>query len=311
MNCPCHIQVFNQGLKSYRDLPLRLAEFGSCHRNEASGTLHGLMRARNFTQDDGHIFCTEAQIQNEVSNFIDMLFEVYRDFGFDEIIIKLSTRPEKRVGNDEDWDKAEKALELALNKKNIEWELQPGEGAFYGPKIEFSLKDCIERVWQCGTIQVDFSMPGRLDATYVNEDSIKQTPVMLHRAIVGSMERFIGILIENYAGAFPVWLSPIQAVVVSITEKQSEYAKKVAEILKNQRFRVEVDLRNETIGLKIRDHAMQRVPYQIILGAREKDENMVAVRTRDGEDLGVMTLEKFIERLNDDVSRFSRNNLGE
>jgi threonyl-tRNA synthetase len=311
MNCPCHIQVFNQGLKSYRDLPLRLAEFGSCHRNEASGTLHGLMRARNFTQDDGHIFCTEAQIQNEVSNFIDMLFEVYRDFGFDEIIIKLSTRPEKRVGNDEDWDKAEKALELALNKKNIEWELQPGEGAFYGPKIEFSLKDCIERVWQCGTIQVDFSMPGRLDATYVNEDSIKQTPVMLHRAIVGSMERFIGILIENYAGAFPVWLSPIQAVVVSITEKQSEYARKVAEILKNQRFRVEVDLRNETIGLKIRDHAMQRVPYQIILGAREKDENMVAVRTRDGEDLGVMTLEKFIERLNDDVSRFSRNNLGE
>ena len=308
MNCPCHIQVFNQGLKSYRDLPLRLAEFGSCHRNEASGTLHGLMRARNFTQDDGHIFCTEAQIQNEVSNFIDMLFEVYRDFGFDEIIIKLSTRPEKRVGNDEDWDKAEKALELALNKKNIEWKLQPGEGAFYGPKIEFSLKDCIERVWQCGTIQVDFSMPGRLDATYVNEDSIKQTPVMLHRAIVGSMERFIGILIENYAGAFPVWLSPIQAVVVSITEKQSEYAKKVAENLKNQGFRVEVDLRNETIGLKIRDHAMQRVPYQIILGAREQDENMMAVRTRDGEDLGVMTFEKFIERLNNDVLNFSRNN---
>ncbi|MAS82332.1 MAG: threonine--tRNA ligase [Legionellales bacterium] len=308
MNCPCHIQVFNQGLKSYRDLPFRLAEFGSCHRNEASGTLHGLMRARNFTQDDGHIFCTEAQIQNEVSNFIDMLFEVYRDFGFDEIIIKLSTRPEKRVGNDKDWDKAEKALELALNKKNIEWELQPGEGAFYGPKIEFSLKDCIERVWQCGTIQVDFSMPGRLDATYVNEDSIKQTPVMLHRAIVGSMERFIGILIENYAGAFPVWLSPIQAVVVSITEKQSEYAKKVAENLKNQGFRVEVDLRNETIGLKIRDHAMQRVPYQIILGAREQDENMMAVRTRDGEDLGVMTFEKFIERLNNDVLNFSRNN---
>jgi len=237
-----------------------------------------------------------------------MLFEVYRDFGFDAIIIKLSTRPEKRVGNDEDWDKAEKALELALNKKNIEWKLQPGEGAFYGPKIEFSLKDCIERVWQCGTIQVDFSMPGRLDATYVNEDSIKQTPVMLHRAIVGSMERFIGILIENYAGAFPVWLSPIQAVVVSITEKQSEYAKKVAENLKNQGFRVEVDLRNETIGLKIRDHAMQRVPYQIILGAREQDENMMAVRTRDGEDLGVMTFEKFIERLNNDLLNFSRNN---
>ena len=308
MNCPCHIQVFNQGLKSYRDLPLRLAEFGSCHRNEASGTLHGLMRARNFTQDDAHIFCTEGQIQDEVSNFIDMLFDVYRDFGFDDIIIKLSTRPEKRVGNDEVWDKAEKALELALNNKNIEWDLQPGEGAFYGPKIEFSLKDCIGRVWQCGTIQVDFSMPERLDASYVNEDSTKQVPVMLHRAIVGSMERFIGILIENYAGAFPVWLAPIQAVVISITEKQSEYAKKVAEILKNQSFRVEVDLRNETIGLKIRDHAMQRVPYQIILGAREQDENMMAVRTRDGEDLGVMTFEKFIERLNNDVLNFSRNN---
>ena len=311
MNCPCHIQVFNQGLKSYRDLPLRLAEFGSCHRNEASGTLHGLMRARNFTQDDAHIFCTEGQIQDEVSNFIDMLFDVYRDFGFDDIIIKLSTRPEKRVGNDEVWDKAEKALELALNNKNIEWDLQPGEGAFYGPKIEFSLKDCIGRVWQCGTIQVDFSMPERLDASYVNEDSTKQVPVMLHRAIVGSMERFIGILIENYAGAFPVWLAPIQAVVISITEKQSGYAKKVAEILKNQSFRVEVDLRNETIGLKIRDHAMQRVPYQIILGAREQDENTVAVRTRDGEDLGAMSLEKLIERLNGDIARLGRNNLEE
>lgn len=311
MNCPCHIQVFNQGLKSYRDLPLRLAEFGSCHRNEASGTLHGLMRARNFTQDDAHIFCTEAQIQDEVSNFIDMLFEVYRDFGFDDIIIKLSTRPEKRVGNDEVWDKAEKALELALNNKDIEWDLQPGEGAFYGPKIEFSLKDCIGRVWQCGTIQVDFSMPERLDASYVNEDSTKQVPVMLHRAIVGSMERFIGILIENYAGAFPVWLSPIQAVVISITEKQSEYAKKVAEILKNQSFRVEVDLRNETIGLKIRDHAMQRVPYQIILGAREQDENTVAVRTREGEDLGTMSLEDLIERFNGDIARLGRNDLEE
>ncbi len=311
MNCPCHIQVFNQGLKSYRDLPLRLAEFGSCHRNEASGTLHGLMRARNFTQDDAHIFCTEAQIQDEVSNFIDMLFEVYRDFGFDDIIIKLSTRPEKRVGNDEVWDKAEKALELALNNKDIEWDLQPGEGAFYGPKIEFSLKDCIGRVWQCGTIQVDFSMPERLDASYVNEDSTKQVPVMLHRAIVGSMERFIGILIENYAGAFPVWISPIQAVVISITEKQSEYAKKVAENLKNQSFRVDVDLRNETIGLKIRDHAMQRVPYQIILGAREQDENTVAVRTREGEDLGTMSIEKLTERLNGDIARLGRNDLEE
>lgn len=243
--------------------------------------------------------------------FIDMLFEVYRDFGFDDVIIKLSTRPEKRVGNDEVWDKSEQALELALNNKDIKWELQPGEGAFYGPKIEFSLKDCIGRVWQCGTIQVDFSMPERLDASYVNEDSTKQVPVMLHRAIVGSMERFIGILIENYAGAFPVWLAPIQAVVISITEKQSEYAKKVAEILKNQSFRVEVDLRNETIGLKIRDHAMQRVPYQIILGAREQDENTVAVRTRDGEDLGAMALEKLIERLNGDIARLGRNNLEE
>jgi threonyl-tRNA synthetase len=307
MNCPCHIQVFNQGLKSYRDLPLRLAEFGSCHRNEASGTLHGLMRARNFTQDDAHIFCTEDQIQDEVSSFIDLLFEVYRDFGFEDIIIKLSTRPEKRVGSDAVWDKAEKALELALDNKGIEWELQPGEGAFYGPKIEFSLKDCIGRVWQCGTIQVDFSMPERLDASYVSEDSSKQVPVMLHRAIVGSMERFIGILIENYAGAFPVWLSPVQAVVISITEKQSEYAKIIAENLKNQGFRAEVDLRNETVGLKIRDHAMQRVPYQIILGEREQSENTVAVRTRDGEDLGAMSLDSLTERLNEDIACLGRN----
>ena len=309
MNCPCHVQVFNQGLKSYRDLPLRLAEFGSCHRNEPSGTLHGLMRARNFTQDDAHIFCTEEQIQGEVSSFIDMLFEIYRDFGFEEIIIKLSTRPENRVGSDEVWDKAEKALELALNNKDLDWELQPGEGAFYGPKIEFSLKDCIGRVWQCGTIQVDFSMPDRLGASYVSEDSSKQVPVMLHRAIVGSMERFIGILIENYAGAFPLWLSPIQAVVISITENQSDYAKKVTDNLKNQGFRVEVDLRNETIGLKIRDHAMQRVPYQIILGAREQDENTVAVRTRDGEDLGAMSLNDFTQRLNDNIACLGRTNL--
>jgi threonyl-tRNA synthetase len=307
MNCRCHIQVFNQGLKSYRDLPLRLAEFGSCHRNEASGTLHGLMRARNFTQDDAHIFCTEDQIQGEVSKFIDLLYEVYKDFGFEDVIIKLSTRPEKRVGSDEVWDKAEKALELALDNKGIEWELQPGEGAFYGPKIEFSLKDCIGRVWQCGTIQVDFSMPERLDASYVSEDSSKQVPVMLHRAIVGSMERFIGILIENYAGAFPVWLSPVQAVVISITEKQSEYAKIIAENLKNQGFRAEVDLRNETVGLKIRDHAMQRVPYQIILGEREQSENTVAVRTRDGEDLGAMSLESLTQRLNEDIACLGRN----
>ena len=306
MNCPCHVQVFNQGLKSYRDLPFRLAEFGSCHRNEASGTLHGLMRARNFTQDDAHIFCTEAQIQEEVSAFIDMLFEVYQGFGFRDVIIKLSTRPENRVGSDEIWDKAEQALELALNNRQLEWELQPGEGAFYGPKIEFSLKDCIGRVWQCGTIQVDFSMPERLGAAYVNVDSSKKVPVMLHRAIVGSMERFIGILIENYAGAFPVWLAPVQVVAIAITEKQEEYTKKVADSLKNQGFRVDVDLRNETIGLKIRDHAMQRVPYQLILGAREQDNNNVAVRTRAGENLGSMLIADFIARLDKDMAELGQ-----
>ena len=306
MNCPGHIQVFNQGLKSYRDLPLRLAEFGSCHRNEASGTLHGLMRARNFTQDDAHIFCTEGQVQAEVAGFIDMLFDIYRDFGFTEVIIKLSTRPEQRVGSDALWDKAEQALAAALDNKGLEWERQPGEGAFYGPKIEFSLKDCIGRVWQCGTIQVDFFMPQRLGAHYINEDSSKQTPVMLHRAIVGSMERFIGILIENYAGAFPPWLAPVQAVLISITEKQGEYAKKVCEKLKNQGFRVEVDLRNETIGLKIRDHAMRRVPYQLIVGGREQDENTVAVRTREGQDLGAMPVESFSRRLQTDIARLGR-----
>ena len=311
MNCPCHVQVFNQGLKSYRELPIRLAEFGSCHRNEASGTLHGLMRARNFTQDDAHIFCTEEQIQGEVSNFITMLFEVYGDFGFDEIIIKFSTRPDKRVGSDAIWDKAENALKLAIDKNKLECELQPGEGAFYGPKIEFSLKDCIGRIWQCGTIQVDFSMPELLGASYIAEDSSKHTPVMLHRAVVGSMERFIGILIENYAGSYPVWLAPVQAVVVSITENQTEYTKKVLKILKKQGFRVEDDLRNETIGLKIRDHAMQRVPYQIILGAREEEENKVAVRTRNSDDLGSMTLEDFIQRLEGDISRLGRIDLEE
>jgi len=307
MNCPCHIQVFNQGLKSYRDLPLRLAEFGSCHRNEASGTLHGLMRARNFVQDDAHIFCTEAQIQSEVSSFIDLLFAVYADFGFNEVLIKLSTRPENRVGSDEIWDKSEKALEVALDDKGLEWQLQPGEGAFYGPKIEFSLRDCIGRVWQCGTIQVDFSMPERLDAKYVDEHSEKVVPVMLHRAIVGSMERFIGILIEEYAGAFPVWLAPIQVVVASITEKQSDYSLKIAETLKNKGFRSETDLRNETIGLKIREQAIQRVPYQIIIGAREAEDNTVAVRTRDGEDLGAMSLDAFISRLEEDIACYGRN----
>ncbi len=309
MNCPCHVQVFNQGLKSYRDLPLRLAEFGSCHRNEVSGSLHGLMRARNFTQDDAHIFCTEAQIQDEVAKFIDMLFKVYRDFGFDDVIIKLSTRPDDRVGSDAIWDKAEQALAHALDNKKITWQLQPGEGAFYGPKIEFSLKDCIGRVWQCGTIQVDFSMPERLDAAYISEDSSKQIPVMLHRAIVGSMERFIGILIEHYAGAFPVWLAPVQVVVIAITEKQIIYAKKTSETLKNHGFRVEVDLRNETIGLKIRDHAMQRVPYLVILGAREQAQNNVAVRARNGEDLGAMLLANFIQRLHNDIACLGRINL--
>jgi len=307
MNCPCHIQVFNQGLKSYRDLPLRLAEFGSCHRNEASGTLHGLMRVRNFTQDDAHIFCTEDQIQQEVAGFIKMLFAVYEDFGFTDIIVNFSTRPENRVGDDASWDKAEKALQEALNNSDLKWGLQPGEGAFYGPKVDFSLTDCIGRVWQCGTIQVDFSMPGRLGAQYVDENSEKQVPVMLHRAILGSMERFIGILIEQYAGALPAWLAPVHVVVVSITEKQTAYAGKITESLRNKGFRAESDLRNETIGLKIREHAMQRVPYQIIVGAREVENNLVAVRTRSGDDLGGMSLEAFEDRLKTDIGYRGRN----
>ena len=295
MNCPGHLQVFNQGLKSYRDLPLRFAEFGSCHRNEASGTLHGLMRVRGFTQDDAHIFCTEDQIQSEVSGFIDLLFEVYGDFGFREVIMKLSTRPENRVGDDAAWDKAEQALEQAINATGVEWELQPGEGAFYGPKIDFSLKDSIGRVWQCGTIQADFSMPGRLGAQYVDDNSEKQTPVMLHRAILGSLERFIGIIIEHHAGSFPLWLAPVQVVVSSITQHQSEYALSVAQTVKDHGFRVNTDLRNETINLKIRQHALQRVPYQLIIGAREQENETVAVRTRDGKDLGVLTLSAFVE----------------
>jgi len=301
MNCPCHIQIYNHGLKSYRDLPLRMAEFGSCHRNEPSGTLHGLLRVRNFVQDDAHIFCTEDQIQSEVSIFIDLLFKVYADFGFQDIIIKLSTRPKKRVGSDETWDKAEHALEFALNNKKLDWELQPGEGAFYGPKIEFSLKDCIGRVWQCGTIQVDFVMPGRLDAHYIAADGTKQTPVMLHRAILGSLERFVGILIEEHAGAFPTWLAPIQIVVINITDKQADYAKTVATQLQ-QDFRVTTDLRNEKIGLKIREHTLQRTPYLLIVGDREMVNQQVAVRTRKGEDLGVMSLDEFKVKLNADVA---------
>jgi threonyl-tRNA synthetase len=302
MNCPCHIQVFNQGLKSYRDLPLRLAEFGSCHRNEPSGTLAGIMRVRNFTQDDAHIFCTEAQIQDEVATFIDLLQKVYAEFGFDDIVVKLSTRPEQRVGADEVWDKAEAALEMALKRKSLEFELQPGEGAFYGPKIEFSLRDCLNRVWQCGTIQVDFSMPGRLDATYINEDSSKQTPVMLHRAILGSLERFIGILIEHYAGAFPMWLAPQQMVVMNITDAQADYAREVVAELRKNGLRVEADLRNEKITYKIREHSLQRLPYLLIVGDKEVASKQVAVRTRKGEDLGQMPLEALIERFKGEVA---------
>ncbi len=303
MNCPCHIQVFNQGLKSYRDLPLRLAEFGSCHRNEPSGTLAGIMRVRNFTQDDAHIFCTEAQIQDEVATFIDLLQKVYAEFGFDDIVVKLSTRPEQRVGADEVWDKAEAALETALKRKGLEFELQPGEGAFYGPKIEFSLRDCLNRVWQCGTIQVDFSMPGRLDATYINEDSSKQTPVMLHRAILGSLERFIGILIEHHAGAFPMWLAPQQLVVMNITDAQADYAREVVAELKKNGLRVEADLRNEKITYKIREHSLQRLPYLLIVGDKEVASEQVAVRTRKGEDLGQMPLEALIQRLKVEVAK--------
>ena len=305
MNCPGHIQIFNQGLKSYRDLPLRLAEFGCCHRNEPSGALHGIMRVRGFTQDDAHIFCTEAQIQDEVSAFIDMLQEVYADFGFNEVLVKLSTRPEKRVGADELWDKAEAGLEAALAFKKLQWELQPGEGAFYGPKIEFSLKDSIGRVWQCGTIQLDFALPERLGAGYIAEDNSRQIPVMLHRAILGSMERFIGILIENYAGAFPLWLSPLQAVVMSITDNQADYARQVAQKLTENGFRIHTDLRNEKINYKIREHSLQKLPYQIIVGDKEVAANLVAVRTRKGEDLGQMPLETLLERFRNEVAQKS------
>jgi threonyl-tRNA synthetase len=306
MNCPCHVQVFNQGLKSYRDLPLRLAEFGSCHRNEPSGSLHGIMRVRGFVQDDAHIFCTEQQIQSEVSAFIDFLHAVYEDFGFNDVIYRLSTRPEQRVGTDEDWDRAEKALADALDAQQLPWEELPGEGAFYGPKIEFSLKDCIGRVWQLGTIQVDFSMPGRLDAQYVAEDGSRQVPVMLHRAILGSFERFIGILIEHYEGIFPTWLAPTQAVVLNITDKQSDYAKNVEDSLKNKGFRVDSDLRNEKIGFKIREHTIRKVPYLLVVGDKEVESQTVAVRARRGEDLGSMDLDAFATLLADDVARRGR-----
>jgi len=306
MNCPCHIQIYNQGLKSHWDLPLRLAEFGSCHRNEISGALHGLLRVRNFVQDDAHIFCTEEQIQSEVSAFIDLLFQVYADFGFDDIGVALSTRPEKRVGGDEVWDKAEGALELALKNKGLAWRLQPGEGAFYGPKIDFSLRDCLDRVWQCGTVQVDFSMPGRLSAVYVAEDGGRKVPVMLHRAILGSLERFIGILIEHHAGALPPWLAPTQAVALNITDQQAEYASAVERALKQQGFRVTADLRNEKIGYKIREHTLQRVPYLLVVGDREVAAETVAVRTRGGKDRGGMSLRAFADRLNADIAERGR-----
>ncbi len=297
MNCPGHVQIFNQGIKSYRDLPLRLAEFGSCHRNEPSGALHGIMRVRGFVQDDAHIFCTEEQILSESAAFIDLLRKVYADFGFNDILVKLSTRPEKRIGSDETWDRAEAALAQALDAKGLKYDLQPGEGAFYGPKIEFSLKDCLNRVWQCGTLQLDFSLPGRLGAEYVAEDNARRQPVMLHRAILGSMERFIGILIEHHAGAFPLWLAPVHAVVMNISEHQADYTETVAEKLRLAGLRAVADLRNEKISYKIREHSLQKLPYQVVVGDKEKAAGLVAVRARGGQDLGQMSLETFVERL--------------
>jgi threonyl-tRNA synthetase len=306
MNCPCHIQIFNQGLRSYRDLPLRMAEFGSCHRNEPSGTLHGIMRVRSFTQDDGHIFCAESQMQDEVAKFIDFLYAVYSDFGFEDIILKLSTRPEKRVGSDEVWDRAEAALAEALTKKGLPYDILPGEGAFYGPKIEFSLKDCLGRVWQCGTMQVDFSMPGRLDAQFVNEAGERETPVMLHRATLGSFERFLGILIENFAGAMPPWLAPKQAAILNITDKQAPFCQEIEEKLTKMGFRVAADLRNEKVGFKIREHTIQKVPFQLVIGDKEVESGTVTVRTRGGEDLGNMSPEAFAEMLQNAVNEKGR-----
>ncbi len=303
MNCPGHIQIFNQGLKSYRELPLKIAEFGVVHRSEPSGTLHGLMRARRFTQDDAHVFCTEGQLQQEVATLIEMVFETYHDFGFDQIDLALSLRPEKRVGSDALWDKGEVALDKALRDQGLEFRVQPGEGAFYGPKIEFTLRDSIGRTWQCGTIQVDFSMPGRLGAHYIGEDNAKQVPVMIHRAILGSMERFIGILIEHYAGALPVWLAPVQAVVLTITDHQREYAEKVAKTLRDKGFRVDADLRNEKIGFKIREHTLQKVPYLLVVGDREMESQTLALRDRHGTDLGVVAVDALAQKLGDEVAQ--------
>ncbi len=306
MNCPCHVQVFNQGLKSYRDLPLRLAEFGSCHRNEPSGSLHGIMRVRGFTQDDAHIFCTKEQIADEVAAFIKLTLDVYKDFGFEDVQMKLSTRPEKRVGSEEMWDTAEKALADALDAAGLPWELQPGEGAFYGPKIEFSLKDCLGRVWQCGTIQCDPNMPERLDANFVTEDNNRDHPVMLHRAILGSFERFIGILIEHYAGYMPPWLTPVQACVMNITDAQSDACKNVTQLLNQRGLRVISDLRNEKIGFKIRERTLERIPYLLVMGDREVEEGTVNVRTRTGKNLGTMSIEAFIELVQSAVAERGR-----
>lgn len=306
MNCPGHVQIFNQGVKSYRDLPLRIAEFGSCHRNEPSGALHGLMRVRGFVQDDAHIFCTEEQIQDEAGAFIDLLRKVYADFGFEQILIKLSTRPEKRIGDDAVWDRAEAALKATLDAKGLEWDLNPGEGAFYGPKIEFSLKDSLGRVWQCGTLQLDFALPGRLGAEYVAEDNTRRTPVMLHRAILGSLERFIGILIEHYAGAMPVWLAPVQAVIMNISDAQAGPVAEVAETLKKAGFRVVADLRNEKISYKIREHSLQKLPFQLVIGDKEVAAQQVAVRSRKGEDLGQMPLDAFLSLLNGEIAKKGR-----
>ncbi|MGB0987531.1 MAG: threonine--tRNA ligase, partial [Pseudoalteromonas spongiae] len=301
MNCPGHVQIFNQGLKSYRDLPLRMAEFGCCHRNEPSGALHGLMRVRGFTQDDAHVFCTEEQVMEEVSSCIKMVYDTYETFGFEKIVVKLSTRPEKRIGEDEMWDKSEKALADALDANGIEFEYLPGEGAFYGPKIEFTLYDCLERAWQCGTVQLDFALPGRLGATYVAENNERKTPVMIHRAILGSIERFIGILTEEYAGLFPTWLAPKQVVVMNITDKQSEYVTEVVEKLNNLGFRACADLRNEKIGFKIREHTLKRIPYLLVVGDKEVEQQELAVRTRTGEDLGKLSVDDFIAKLAEEV----------
>ncbi|TLU61118.1 threonine--tRNA ligase [Thalassotalea litorea] len=301
MNCPGHVQIFNQGLKSYRDLPLRMAEFGCCHRNEPSGALHGLMRVRGFTQDDAHIFCTEEQIQDEVSECIKMVYDVYESFGFEDILVKLSTRPEKRIGSDDSWDKAEEGLANALKANGIEFEYQPGEGAFYGPKIEFTLMDCLGRAWQCGTVQLDFALPGRLGATYVGEDNERYVPVMIHRAILGSLERFIGILIEQYAGLFPTWLAPTQAVVLNITDKQGDYCNQVVKKLKESGIRAKADLRNEKIGFKIREHTLKRIPYLLVVGDKEMENGEIAVRSRKGDDLGKLSVDDFIKQLDNEV----------